>query len=100
MRRGSEAGRSGEREAGRSGGGVGMGLTLIHPVTDAGQDPGDVARGGRGSRGALLTRETRRAADAVLGGGAGRDHGTGQRSDAYELDEVAAACRTAADITL
>jgi hypothetical protein len=35
------------------------------------------------------------AADAVLGGGAGRDHGTGQRSDAYEQDEVAAVCRTA-----
>ena len=49
-RRGSEAGRSGEREAGRSGGGVGMGLTLIHPVKDAGQNAGDVARGGRGSR--------------------------------------------------
>ena len=44
-RRGSEAGRSGEREAGRSGGGVGMGLTLIHPVTDAGQDPGGADAG-------------------------------------------------------
>ena len=73
-------GQNGEREARRAGGqGRGragpwagwMGLTLIHPVTDAGQDPGDVARGGRGSRGALLTRETRRAADAVLGGGGG-----------------------------
>jgi hypothetical protein len=27
--------------------------------------------------------------------GAGRDHSTGQRSDAYEQDEVAAVCRTA-----
>jgi hypothetical protein len=59
VRRGSEAGRSGEREAGRSGGGVGMGLTLIHPVTDAGQDAGDVARGGRGSRGRRGARRTR-----------------------------------------
>ena len=48
-----------------------------------------------------MTRETRRAADAVLrgsagaAGGAGRDHSTGQRSDAYEQDEVAAVCRTA-----
>ena len=47
-RRSSAAGRSGEREAGRAGGGVGMGLTLIQPVTGAGQDAGDVARGGRG----------------------------------------------------
>ena len=43
-----------------------MGLTLIHPMTDAGQDAGDVARGGRGSSGALLTRET-------LCGGRGRN---------------------------
>ena len=52
-----------------------MGLTLIHPVTDAGQDAGDVARGVRGSRCALLTRETLRAVDAGDAARSGRVSG-------------------------
>ncbi len=62
-----ETRRAADRDAARGGdadGADGMELTLIHPVTAAGQDAGDVARGGCGTRGALLTRETLRAADA------------------------------------